>query len=373
MALSAEDRRRIDDCLPRIYALQDLDEFSVCLMRELPKLVASELAGFNEVNYRARRMITVLDSAEAQLLYQEIRPDFERIMHQNPLIAHYHENIGDAPRKISDFLPVSKWRRTPLYQKYYSKVDATYQIAVSLVMQGPTIVAVAFNRMAKDFSERDRAVLSALQPHLVRAYLNAQAYSKTLSRLETREHALANLGLGTIDLDASFRIAGASELALDCLRRFFPHHYLEDGRLPTPVEEWCLEVVAADTEAAAPAFAGAPFHFATAAGRLTLRAMLSSRTGPPSLLVEQHIDRRSFANQPSLGLTARQGEVLFWICQGKSNAEIAIILGLSIRTVHKHVQAILKTLAVDNRTAAALKGMSAINSDRRDISTSRPR
>ena len=105
MALSAEDRRRIDDCLPRIYALQDLDEFSVCLMRELPKLVSSELTGFNEVNYRARRMITVLDSPQAQLLYQDIRPDFERIMHQNPLIAHYHENIDDAPLPDRPFDP----------------------------------------------------------------------------------------------------------------------------------------------------------------------------------------------------------------------------------------------------------------------------
>ena len=53
-----------------------------------------------------------------------------------------------------------------------------------------------------------------------------------------------------------------------------------------------------------------------------------------------------------LGLTPREAEILFWITQGKSNPEIAIILTMQLVTVKKHVQNILQKLGVENRTAA---------------------
>ena len=54
-----------------------------------------------------------------------------------------------------------------------------------------------------------------------------------------------------------------------------------------------------------------------------------------------------------LGLTAREGEVLSWLSKGKSNRDIADILGLSPRTVDKHLEQIYAKLGVENRTAAA--------------------
>lgn len=54
-----------------------------------------------------------------------------------------------------------------------------------------------------------------------------------------------------------------------------------------------------------------------------------------------------------LGLTAREGQVLEWLSRGKSNRDIAAILGLSPRTVTKHVEQIFQKLGVENRTSAA--------------------
>ena len=56
----------------------------------------------------------------------------------------------------------------------------------------------------------------------------------------------------------------------------------------------------------------------------------------------------------SLGLTAREAEVLFWLAQGKSNPEIAIILANSPETVKKQVQRVLAHLGVDSRVNAAV-------------------
>lgn len=63
----------------------------------------------------------------------------------------------------------------------------------------------------------------------------------------------------------------------------------------------------------------------------------------------------SSSGQPlrSLGLTARQAEVLFWVSEGKTSAEIATILSCKRGTVSKHIEHILETLAVENRTTAA--------------------
>lgn len=53
------------------------------------------------------------------------------------------------------------------------------------------------------------------------------------------------------------------------------------------------------------------------------------------------------------GLTLREAEVLRWLGQGKANRDIADILGLSPRTVNKHLEMVFAKLGVENRAAAA--------------------
>ena len=52
------------------------------------------------------------------------------------------------------------------------------------------------------------------------------------------------------------------------------------------------------------------------------------------------------------GLTARESEVLSWLSKGKANRDIAQILGLSPRTVDKHLEQIYARLGVENQAAA---------------------
>jgi DNA-binding response OmpR family regulator len=54
-------------------------------------------------------------------------------------------------------------------------------------------------------------------------------------------------------------------------------------------------------------------------------------------------------------LTSRESEVLAWIAKGKSNRDIGEILGLSARTVNKHLEQIYVKLGVENRASAAVK------------------
>jgi len=54
-------------------------------------------------------------------------------------------------------------------------------------------------------------------------------------------------------------------------------------------------------------------------------------------------------------LTQRESEVLLWIAKGKANRDIGEILGLSARTVTKHLEQIYVKLGVENRASAAVK------------------
>jgi DNA-binding CsgD family transcriptional regulator len=54
-------------------------------------------------------------------------------------------------------------------------------------------------------------------------------------------------------------------------------------------------------------------------------------------------------------LTAREREVLEWVAAGKTNRDIAAILGAKPRTIEKHLERIYEKLGVETRTAAAAR------------------
>lgn len=54
-------------------------------------------------------------------------------------------------------------------------------------------------------------------------------------------------------------------------------------------------------------------------------------------------------------LTSREAEVLRWTAVGKTSGEIAIILGISERTVNFHINNSMEKLVCNNKTAAAIK------------------
>ena len=61
---------------------------------------------------------------------------------------------------------------------------------------------------------------------------------------------------------------------------------------------------------------------------------------------------------PPASLTCREREVLQWLSGGKTDRDIGHILGISPRTVHKHLQRIYEKLGVETRTAAVVRMLS---------------
>jgi len=70
------------------------------------------------------------------------------------------------------------------------------------------------------------------------------------------------------------------------------------------------------------------------------------------------------SSQPllKLGLTPRAAEALLWLAQGKTNSDIATILGITESTVKKHVQEIFEKLGVETRSAATVRTLEVLGS-----------
>lgn len=64
----------------------------------------------------------------------------------------------------------------------------------------------------------------------------------------------------------------------------------------------------------------------------------------------------------TFSLTARAAETLLWLAQGKTNRDIATILGITESTVKKHVQEVFEKLGVETRGAAAVRALEVLGS-----------
>ena len=62
-------------------------------------------------------------------------------------------------------------------------------------------------------------------------------------------------------------------------------------------------------------------------------------------------------------LTSREREVLDWVAAGKTNRDVAAILGASPRTVEKHLERIYEKLGVETRTAAVMRAIKLAKPD----------
>jgi len=63
----------------------------------------------------------------------------------------------------------------------------------------------------------------------------------------------------------------------------------------------------------------------------------------------------------TLGLTPRAAEALLWLAQGKTNSDIATILGITESTVKKHVQEMFEKLGVETRGAATVRALEVLS------------
>ena len=90
------------------------------------------------------------------------------------------------------------------------------------------------------------------------------------------------------------------------------------------------------------------------ARRVTGAAAFAQRNGVAVFLLEEDTSDPGQMLLDALKLTRCEANVLCWVREGKTSPEIAIILGIALTTVKKHLEHVYEKLGVETRTAAAL-------------------
>ncbi len=103
--------------------------------------------------------------------------------------------------KISDFYSARQWHSTGMYHDVVHPDGIEHELLLCLpgpgwtAGPGPgrTLRLVFFRGPGPDFSERDRALLTLLRPHLHQAYLDAEYHRRGTPQLTRRQWELLRL------------------------------------------------------------------------------------------------------------------------------------------------------------------------------------
>jgi DNA-binding CsgD family transcriptional regulator len=294
----------------------DENPFPEETLARFANIVACDAIGVFEVD-RVRRRDLPLDGTQDDRWWE--------IAHQHP-ICHYVEETGDfRALKISDFLTEAQLHRLELYDEYLRPFDLEDDLMLPLPSPPWHERGFHFFRSRRDFSNRDRDVLDMLLPHLVRIIRSVELHRRLDAALAALDGG--DVDVGVVLFDSSGHLDHATPLARQLFAQYFPAR--AGTLLPQLVADWLAEG----------------------------RDSLVHARGAHRIVVDRIGQRLLVRDEPANAgkvatLTPREQQVLEWLAEGKTNAEIAQILVAAPATVRKHLEHIYAKLGVHTRTAA---------------------
>jgi DNA-binding CsgD family transcriptional regulator len=342
--LARSDFEQVLAAVRSVGEAQNPDDFSQVVIEQVAGLIPSIVVTFNEVDPVAGRLV-FLAEPKSFPFPPETMAKLAALASQHPLIRYIGETGDGSAKKISDFWTQEEFHASDVYKQVYGPMDVEFQMSVALPAPRPIVVGVVVCRTDSDFSERDRMVFNLLRPHFVQAWHNAR----------DRRHMRALLGAAV-----SASEPGAAGLlvmsdppqelipgTLVSLYRYFgrPTH---TSPLPARVERWLANergrLHDEDTlELLKPLVGESGGH------RIVLRYLPAPGDQPGALLLREQarIPRRQ--SLESLGLSAREAEIVECVISGATNASIGETLHVSPATVKKHLENIYAKLGVRGR------------------------
>ncbi len=326
--VSAADLRDALDFVAEAHSFDDLDAFRHGILPGLQRLLPSDLVGYNEVDPGGEAFVLTYPWQVPAAVNLEL----PRLAHEHPLIS-VQLNGDFGTYKISDFLSARQFHALELYDGIYSEIGAEDQIACGL--GGPVVIGIAMNRDRRSFSERDRAMLDLLRPHLAQAYDRARERERAGTLLAALERGLAERGSAVVLVERDATLAQLTGAALEILDRYFPER--RGAALPEPLADWLG------------AGASGQLVVTSEAGALTVEAQPGAGA---TMLVLSEKPALTPERLAPLGLTRRQAEVLALLAAGADVERTARDLYISVATVRKHLEHVYARLGVHTRAAA---------------------
>jgi len=162
--LSAADYGLVVDLASRLTQSATLEAFVDTLLPAVLTLVPGELAGWNEIDLVGGRVDGRAYPPEgAEALFALVARQRE----SHPLIAYYARTGASHAARISDVCSAEEWQATGLYRDVFGPLGLPHQIGVPLLATPSTLSACAISRGGDDFSRRDCELLDTLRALLL--------------------------------------------------------------------------------------------------------------------------------------------------------------------------------------------------------------
>ena len=329
----------------RIYAARTLDDLVERTFESVRSLVPTDILSFNQVGPTAAQTRHWISPDPIGLSRPEVAAHHYAHLRDHPVFAH-HVDTGDPQAyRITDFVSQQRFEETALYDVAFRPTSVRAGIVMFLEARASVHAALSFQRDA-NFSDQELRVTQLLRPHFAMARQNILALEAARDR-GRRFAAQVTIDFIVIVEGRAREFAGRSS---QLLSTYFPRTERGPTGLPDIVDRWLRSVEDSLAHADRPAGTLAPF-VADAPGRqLVIRPLIDAPEA--ILLLEERLTALDDALRTNLPLSKREREVLLWVSEGKTARDIAAILDVSPRTVHKHLENIYGKLGVANRVAA---------------------
>jgi DNA-binding CsgD family transcriptional regulator len=345
--------------LLRNHDYRRLNEFiHACLQassEDLPSLIisnASTLIAADAVDYRAIEPRTGrnLDSLSKPALGQPFANLIERLLPNHPMVTHF-THIGDGPAtRFSDLLNLGELKRVAIFQDFYRPLGFPRLMATLVPTSANVVIGVALCRGGRDFTDRERELLQQTRPFLSNILISVQMRVWVGAALLALQHT-DDSSVGLVLLGPHGLIMEANKTASRLLDVYCRRRGQERQPLPEELGTW----LAAQQPARSCELPRLPVPYRIQRGARTLTVTLVGGVGQGVLLLRETVDTAVGPMPAVPQLTHRQTQVLWLVAQGKTNRQIAGLLGISIRTVETHLDDVYQRLSVPGRAAAVHK------------------
>ncbi|MDB6152383.1 MAG: hypothetical protein JWL90_836 [Chthoniobacteraceae bacterium] len=350
--LSSADFQAHQAILLELYAHTPLSEFPSRVARLLPKMIRVQFNGTTDMNYGAGTFQATREPALDPNVQSDLNARFLAHASEHPLSASQHDVLRGVSLITSHRLGRRRFARSGLYNEFYRSISVRDELGMSVPVSDSRALCFFMWREADWFHPRDLACLELLRPHILQAYHNAECLARTLGDAGLMEDLGEALARGLVSLDAQGRVRDWSQRGRQFARDYFPEWPATSHGLPDPLERWVRLHSAALIP---PGKARQAFKVESTLGCLTIRLINRVHCDGYLLVFDEQKRAPGPESLQVLGLTARESVVVWWLAQGKTNPEIATILGANVLTIKKHVLNIFGKLGVETRTAAALR------------------
>lgn len=319
------------------------------LLSGLQTLIPTDYNSWKEISLKGCPQIAGVFSPHNPTA-ASLLPVFQRHVGDHPVLEYWRRSGKHGGAfSWSDLTSRSEFESLALYEEFYRPLGTHHQLMVALESRPSRLIYFALNRRRAPFTEQERQLLTALQPHASQALHQIRELHRLRSTLVSFETLVNSLNQGVLCLSAHNRIRWASKRARSFLQTYWRS---SPGTvcLPDALLAWLLKThEAAGTGGAV----RGPLIIQSRTSHLVVRLLVEKTER--FLFFEEVALQPTFEEFKQLGLTDREAEVLGWVARGKSNEDTAAILKMCSQTVKKHLERIYAVLNVTNRTEAALK------------------